>query len=115
MGVLAAMGMKGRQVMGLFVLEGAFIGLVGALIGCVISWLLVAWLNQVGIDFSSLYTDLEEAGEIYALMGTKLYPAISAITIIIYGLAAVVVAGLAALYPAWQASQQEPAESLHYV
>jgi ABC-type lipoprotein release transport system permease subunit len=115
MGVLAAMGMKGRQVMGLFVLEGAFIGLVGALIGCVISWLLITWLNYTGIDFSSLYTDFEEAGEIYALMGTQLYPAMSATTIIIYGLAAVVIAGLAALYPAWQASQQEPAESLHYV
>ena len=30
MGVLAALGMKGRQVMGLFLLEGAMIGVVGA-------------------------------------------------------------------------------------
>ncbi len=34
MGVLAALGMKGRQIMGLFLLEGAMIGLVGAVIGC---------------------------------------------------------------------------------
>ena len=62
-----------------------------------------------------MVTDLEDAGEIYAMMGTVLYPAISASTIIIYGFAAVVVAALAALFPAWQASRKEPAESLHFV
>ncbi len=115
MGVLAAMGLKGRQIMGLFVLEGSFIGLIGAVIGCIFSWLLVMWVGQNGIDFSAYYEDIESAGEIYALMGTVLYPAISATTIILYGLAAVVVAALAALFPAWQAARREPAESLHFV
>jgi ABC-type lipoprotein release transport system permease subunit len=115
MGVLAAMGMTGRQVMGLFVLEGALIGLAGAVVGCIASWLLVMWLGRTGIDFSSVYTNLEDAGEIYALMGTHLFPAISATTIVIYGFAAVVIGALAALFPAWQASKKEPAESLHYV
>ena len=98
MGVLAAMGMKGRHVMSLFVLEGAFIG-------------------RTGIDFTAMYEgqDLGDYGEIYALMGTVLYPAISATTIISYGLAAVVIGGLAALIPAWQASRKEPAVSLHHL
>ena len=48
-------------------------------------------------------------------MGTVLYPAISVSTIIIYGMAAVVIGGLAAFIPAWQASRKEPAESLHHV
>lgn len=117
MGVLAAMGMKGRHVMSLFVLEGAFIGLVGAVIGCLIGSLLVAWLGRTGIDFTAMYEgqDLGDYGEIYALMGTVLYPAISATTIISYGLAAVVIGGLAALIPAWQASRKEPAVSLHHL
>jgi len=113
MGILAAMGMKRRQLIGLFVLEGTFIGLVGAILGCIASWLLVMAVGRTGIDIS--YADLEEAGEIYALMGDRLYPQISGITIILYGLAAVVVGALAALYPAWKASRKEPAESLHYV
>jgi putative ABC transport system permease protein len=117
MGVLAAMGMKGRQIMSLFVLEGAFIGLVGAVIGCVFSWLLMAWLSRTGIDFETIYgdSDLSQFGELYALMGTVLYPSVSVFTIIIYGIAAVIISGLAAFYPAWQAAQREPAESLHYV
>ncbi|MBN1993653.1 MAG: ABC transporter permease [Anaerolineae bacterium] len=115
MGVLAAMGMKGRQVMALFVLEGAFIGLVGAVIGCIASWLLVMAVGRTGIDFSAFVEDLENAGEIYALMGDHLYPHISGTIIVLYGLAAVIVGALAALYPAWQASKNEPAESLHHI
>jgi ABC-type lipoprotein release transport system permease subunit len=111
MGVLAAMGMKGRQVMGLFLLEGAFIGVTGAVIGCIASWLLVMAVGRTGIGFPSV----EDFGEIYALMGNRLYPHITGTTIVLYGLAAVVVAALAALFPAWQASTKEPAESLHYV
>lgn len=115
MGVLAALGLKGRQIMSLFLMEGAFIGLVGAIVGCLIGWGLVTWLGSTGIDFSSMYTDLEQAGELYALMGTVLYPAIAPSTVIFYGIAAVFVGALAALIPAWQASRSEPAESLHYV
>jgi ABC-type lipoprotein release transport system permease subunit len=115
MGVLAAMGMKGRQIMLLFVLEGAFIGLVGAVFGCIAAWLLVMAIGRTGIDFSSLVEGIEDAGEIYALMGNRLYPHISGPAIVLYGLAAVFVGGLAALFPAWQASRKEPAEALHHV
>lgn len=115
MGVLAAMGMTGRQIMGLFVLEGALIGFLGAVIGCVASWLLVASFNQNGIDLSSVYNEVQDAGEIYALMGTTLYPAIETSTIIAYGFSAVVVGALAAFIPARRAAHREPAESLHYV
>lgn len=36
MGVLAALGMKRRQVITLFLLEGALIGLIGAVVGCLL-------------------------------------------------------------------------------
>jgi ABC-type antimicrobial peptide transport system permease subunit len=48
-------------------------------------------------------------------MGDHLYPHISGTIIVLYGLAAVLVGALAALFPAWQASKNEPAESLHHV
>ncbi len=115
MGVLAALGMKGRQTMGLFVLEGAFIGVTGAAIGCLVSWLLMSTLSRSGIYFGSMMENVDEAGEIYALMGDTVYPAITSGTIIQYGLAAVLVAVLASIIPAWQASRKEPAESLHFV
>ena len=110
MGVLAALGMKGRQLMSLFLLEGMFIGVIGAVIGCTLSWLLVLAVGQVGIDYS-----MEGTGDITALIGNRLYPSIPIANIIYYGIAAVIITTLASLIPAWQASRNEPAESLHHI
>jgi ABC-type lipoprotein release transport system permease subunit len=99
MGVLAALGLKGRQIMGLFLLEG------------ILGWVLVLGLAQVGIDFSFA----SGAGEITALMGDRIYPTISAADIIGYGIAVLMIAALASFFPAWQAAGKEPAEALHHV
>ncbi len=111
MGVLAALGMKGWQLMGLFLLEGIFIGVIGAVLGCIVSWLLVTAVAQVGIDYSMA----QGTGDITALIGNRLYPSIPIINIVFYGIAVVVIAAVASLIPAWQASRNEPAESLHYI
>ncbi|RMF00969.1 MAG: ABC transporter permease [Chloroflexi bacterium] len=111
MGVLAALGMKGRQLMVLFLLEGMFIGVVGAVIGCVLGWLLVLAVGQVGIDYSMA----QGTGDITALIGNRLYPSIPPANIVAYGAVAVFIAALASLIPAWQASRSEPAKSLHHV
>ncbi|MCA9964175.1 MAG: ABC transporter permease [Anaerolineales bacterium] len=111
MGVLAALGMKGRQIMGLFLLEGMFIGVVGSILGCFLSWLLVVAMGQVGLDLSYA----EGTGDITALIGNRLYPSIPLENILFYGVAVVVIASLASLVPAWQASRNEPAEALHHI
>jgi ABC-type lipoprotein release transport system permease subunit len=111
MGVLAALGMKGRQLMALFLLEGMFIGVIGAVIGCILSWLLVLAVGQVGIDYSFA----QGTGDITALIGDRIYPSIPIANIIFYGIAVVIIAALASLIPAWQASRNEPAESLHHI
>ncbi|UCG25722.1 MAG: ABC transporter permease [Chloroflexota bacterium] len=112
MGVLQALGMKGRQLMGLFVMEGMMIGAVGAVVGCILGWLLILLLAQVGIDMSSYG---EGYGEFTALMGERIFPSASLISIVGYGIGVVFIAGLASLLPARQASRNEPAEALHHV
>jgi ABC-type lipoprotein release transport system permease subunit len=111
MGVLAALGMKGRQLMGLFLLEGMFIGVIGAVLGCIVSWLLVTAFARVGIDYSMA----EGTGDITALVGNRIYPSIPIANIVFYGFAVVIIAALASFIPAWQASRNEPAESLHHI
>ena len=111
MGVLAALGMKGRQIMGLFLLEGTLIGLVGAVIGCLLGILLLGLVGQVGIDLSFA----SGMGEVGALMGDRLYPSVTLGGVISRGVAVALIAALASLYPAWQASRKEPAEALHHV
>ncbi len=112
MGVLAALGMKGRQIMGVFLMEGTMIGALGALIGCVIAVFLLAWLGRVGIDFSFASGI---GGEMMALMGDRLYPYVGLADVISRGILVTFIVMLASLYPAWQASRQQPAEALHHV
>jgi len=111
MGVLAALGMKGRQIMGLFLLEGAFIGIVGAIIGCSLGALLIGWVGQVGIGLSGA----SGMGEVMALLGDRLYPIITPADLLSRGALVIVIAAIASLYPAWQASRTEPAQALHHV
>ena len=111
MGVLAALGMKGRQLMTLFLLEGALIGTVGAVIGCTLGWLLVSLIGQQGFNLS--YG--QGMGDITALLGDRIYPTVSLGDVVSRGVMVVVIAALASLYPAWQASQKEPAVALHHV
>lgn len=110
-GLLGAMGLKSRQILGLFVLEGALIGVVGAVVGCLLG---AAVTLLVGINGIELAVSTE-TGQAMALMGSRLFPVLTAQALLRRGLTVVIIAALAALYPAWQAAHREPAESLHYV
>ena len=114
MGVLGALGMKGRQLMSLFMLEGTFIGVFSAVLGCTLSWLLVQAVASVGLNWGAL-VDTSGAGDVYALVGDVLYPSIPLVNIVYYGIAVIIIAAVASLVPAWQAARSEPAESLHHV
>ena len=110
-GLLAAMGLKRREIVALFLLEGTLIGLLGALIGCALGGLLVGLVGQVGIE----YAGASEVGELTALLGDRLYPKLQVDLLVERALSVAIIAALASLYPAWQASKREPAEALHYV
>ena len=112
MGVLAALGMKGRQIMGLFLLEGSLIGVVGAVIGSALGLLFILLMGSAGLDFSKMTTGM---GEVGVLMSGKINPTITASDLIIRAIIVVVIAAIASLYPAWQASRKEPSTALHHV
>jgi putative ABC transport system permease protein len=110
-GILAAMGLKRREIMGLFLTEGILIGLLGAIAGFFLGGLVVSLFGQYGIDFSASAS----MGEMMALLGDRLYPQLAVDLLIQRSLTVAAIAILASLYPAWQASKREPAEALHYV
>ena len=116
-GILGAMGLKRWETMVLFLLEGVLIGLLGALIGCLLGGAISAYFGQVGLDWLALYgeADFGDISELYGLMGDRLYFRIGIDVFVERALTVAIIAALASLYPAWQASRQEPAEALHYV
>jgi putative ABC transport system permease protein len=116
-GLLAAMGLKRRETVALFLLEGVLIGLLGALAGSVLGGVIGAYYGRVGIDWMALYggVDIGEYSELIGLMGDRLYLRIGIGVLAGRALTVGIIAALASLYPAWQASRREPAEALHYV
>jgi ABC-type lipoprotein release transport system permease subunit len=116
-GILGAMGLKRGETMALFLLEGVLIGLLGALVGSLLGGAISAYFGRVGLDWVDLYggADFGDVSEIFGLMGDRLYFQIGIEVFVERALTVAVIAALASLYPAWQASRQEPAEALHYV
>jgi ABC-type lipoprotein release transport system permease subunit len=115
-GILGAMGLKRWETMVLFLLEGVLIGLLGAFVGILLGGAISAYFGRVGLDWLALYgTDFSEVSELMGLMGDRLYFRIGIDVLVERALTVAIIAALASLYPAWQASRQEPAEALHHV
>jgi ABC-type lipoprotein release transport system permease subunit len=107
MGILAALGMKGRQIMLMFLLEAATLGLAGIAVGVVLGLAGVAYLATVGIyigDVASSTSGVALGSTIHAHFVPATFASLAFWTL--------VVILLASLYPAWFAIRREPAEAL---
>ena len=106
-GILSAIGMKGRQIVALFLAEASLLAVGGITVGALAGWALSAYFGKVGIFFG----DLGISGEM--LLEDRIYTYLtleSAINLII---TALVITLIASLYPARMASRMEPVEALH--
>jgi ABC-type lipoprotein release transport system permease subunit len=110
-GVLGALGWKPRQISTLFILEGLMMGVVGIIFGVVLGLVINGLLGQVGFDFSKFSTITEYT----ALISGRVYPTLGMDKLIQRVITVIVICALASLYPAREASQNEPAVSLHFV
>ena len=108
MGILAALGMKGRQIMLMVVLEAGILALMGILVGVLLGSAGVWYLSSVGIPVG----DLGSAAEGIA-MGSTLYAKFvpGDIASLSFWMLAIIL--LASLYPAWFAARREPVSALH--
>ncbi len=109
MGILAALGMKGRQIMTMFVLESATLGAIGVILGVLLGSLGVYYLATEGIHIGEMAADVASADLAY---GETMYAAF--VWADIAGLSAVcwIIILLASLYPAWFATRKEPIDAL---
>jgi ABC-type lipoprotein release transport system permease subunit len=108
MGILAALGMKGRQIMVMFMLEAGTLGLIGVALGLLLGSLGVLYLATVGLplgDMATVATAEVAYGEVIHgdfAPGPTFAVAAAAMAIIL----------LASLYPAWFAARLEPIDAL---
>jgi putative ABC transport system permease protein len=103
-GTIAAMGTQPGSILKLFVVEGFLLGLLGAIIGTVLSIAAIAILQQAEITFS-----------FGRQTGLVLYPEVSFNDVLFASVMVIVVAILASLQPAWKASRMDPVEALRHI
>jgi ABC-type lipoprotein release transport system permease subunit len=108
MGILAALGMKGRQILTMFLLEAGTLGAMGVLLGILLGGLGVLYLATIGVHIGDLtqvaYSDMALPSTIYAEFAVQ--------ETIMLAIASLVITILASLYPAWLGARMEPAEAL---
>ncbi|MCX6354248.1 MAG: lipoprotein-releasing ABC transporter permease subunit [Candidatus Aureabacteria bacterium] len=111
-GILKAIGVRRHSIMGIFTVEGAIIGVTGALMGTVAGYLFADFINPIA-DFIGWLTGFQLfRSDIYYL--DKIPVELSWVRISLTGAIAIVLSIVAALYPAWQASRLDPVEALRY-
>ncbi len=102
--ILKTQGMTDRQVMSIFMVQGASSGVVGACIGGVLGVLMADNLNPL----------LKAAGVELFSFGGSLPVMINPIQILVVVTLAVMLSLLATLFPSYRASSVKPAEALRY-
>ncbi len=103
-GILMANGLKPKEIMKLFLLEGSILGGIGSSIGFILGGSLVYYYELVGIPTPSLAHELSTtiplSDRIYGYFDFKLN-----LLFLIFG---IVIAAMASFYPAYRATQLNP-------
>ncbi len=110
--ILRTFGMSGQRIMRIFMIQGSIIGIFGTLVGVGLGvWLslnidtVIPFLENT-FGFKIFSSDVFYISEIPSDMRWE--------NVIWIGVASLIASVLATIYPAWRASQIQPAESLRY-
>ncbi|MCP5079174.1 MAG: FtsX-like permease family protein, partial [Psychromonas sp.] len=106
--ILKTLGISGNTLNLIFIIQGAWSGIIGALIGTGLGLLLSTYINEV-MSFLGLHLLANASG------GARSLPVLhepSQILIIMFG--AMFLSLLATLYPAYRAGKVSPVEALRY-
>jgi lipoprotein-releasing system permease protein len=102
--ILKSMGARSLSIMKIFILEGLIIGLTGTSMGIAGGFLLAALQNT--------YQIIALPPDVYYI--SHLLIKITLRDLILVTVSAISISLLATVYPSWQASKLDPAETLRY-
>jgi len=110
--ILRTLGISPGSVMGIFMVQGAIIGVVGTLIGVVCGILLALNVETIVPAIEQLFHVQFLPADVYyisELPSELRWPDVTRITLV-----SLLLSLVATIYPAWRASRTAPAEALRY-
>jgi len=110
--ILRTLGASPRSIMGIFMVQGSIIGVVGTLLGAIGGVLLALNVETIVPFLERLFGIHFLSADVYYISELPSRLEWSDVTFIT--LASLLMSFLATLYPAWRASQTQPAEALRY-
>jgi len=108
-GMMSALGLRSREILVLFTMEGAIIGVIGSAIGTVLGGILTKVFSIVGIDYSAALEGMSSSDFLFEPI---FYTVFSAENLIFCFVLGVVVVTIACVIPARKAAKLEPTEAL---
>ncbi len=110
--ILRTMGASPRSIMGIFVAQGAIIGVIGTILGLVCGLLLAANVTSL-VGILQKILDVQFVSEDVYLIG--FVPSqIRQLDVVLICSFSLIMSLLATIYPAWRAANIAPAEALRY-
>ena len=110
--ILRTLGMKPRNVMKVFMVQGTLIGVIGTILGVVFGVLLAVNVDVIVPFLESLFNVNFISADVYGI--STLESRVEVSDIVLIAVSALVLSMLATLYPSWKASKVQPAEALRY-
>ena len=108
-GILGSLGMNGRQITLLFLIEGIILAMLGIALGLVLGLGLVSYMTFVGISIPAETASMVEG----FAFGTTIYGGFAPVQFALLSLVLLLIVALVSLYPALYAAKLEPVEALH--
>ncbi len=106
-GMLGALGLRPRQILRLFLIEGLILGIFGSTVGTVLGGALTKFLSITGLKMDGM----ESVGD-EMLITPTIYPEFSPSLLVYAFVAGLIVSAIAVYIPARKASRMEPTQAL---
>ena len=108
-GMMSALGLKSREILQLFILEGSAMAVIGSFVGAISGGALNYYLSGVGFDYSAAFEDID------VLMNPVIYPTFKIEHMVFAFVIGVVVTTITAIIPARRAAKMDPTEALREI
>ena len=109
-GLLKALGMRPRAIVGEVLIEAVFLLLLGTAVGNLLGWASVAALSVHGIDLSAMAAGMEMWG-----LSRVVYPVLSRQDLVLANAVVLLLGLVVSIYPAIKAARFTPVEAMRRI